>query len=136
MGRTLEAVQIHNDEVRCRMTEPSIFATSRVEQLRMIAAKVEPVLTGMIPGFTGYLDDRIVPTESVMKGVDVHGRVFVTLCLRSTENGTPPLVRIGVITVFQRYSDDDKVVTQARNSRQAPCFIGGAATQDDMSRLQ
>src|SRR5271167_2038380 len=87
MGRKLEAIQIHHEEVRCRMTDPSLFVASRVEQLRMIAAKVEPVLAGMIPGSTGYLDDRIVPTEPVMKGVDIHGRLFITLCLRlwSTE---------------------------------------------------
>jgi len=141
MGLTLEAVQIHNQDVRCRMVEPSIFSVSRVEQLRMIAEKIEPVLSGMTQGSTGYLDDRVVPTEPAMKGVDAHGRTFVTLCLRSTESGgrdveAPDVVRVGVVTIFQRYSDDDKVVVQACNSRLAPRFIEGAARDEDMSRLQ
>jgi hypothetical protein len=134
MGMTLEAVRIHDQEVTCRMTESSAFAVSRVGQLRMIAEKIEPVLLGMTPGATGYLDDRVMPTDPVMKGVDVHGRIFVTLCLRVTLDTT--VAFDGVITVFQRYSDDDKIVVQACNSRQAVRLIEGAATEADMSRLQ
>ncbi len=113
---------------------------TRIETLRSIQDKIPAVLRDIGVGATGYMDGRIKPTSSVMKGHDQHGRPFVTVCLKSIETDEKGRQdrRIGVITVFQRYSNGDApdIVTQARNTVRAPQLLAaGAATAADLTAL-
>jgi hypothetical protein len=117
---------------------------TKVERLKRIQDQIGVELQDMGPGGgTGYLDRPITPTSSVMKGTDSHGRAFVTLCLKSIDRaaGYPDDVRVGVITVFQRYSGGDPsrmqdIVVQARNGGTRVNFIEGAATDEMLTALQ
>jgi hypothetical protein len=114
---------------------------TRIEALRSIQDKIPAVLENIGVGGTGYMDGRITPTSSLMKGKDQHGRPFVTVCLKSVETDDKGQQdkRVGVITVFQRYSDSEPpdIVTQARNTFRAPQLLAsGAATAAEMAALQ
>ena len=110
-----------------------------VETLRKIQETI-PAVTSIEAGATGYLDGLITPNVSVMKGVDRHGRAFVTFCARSeqlTDYGLDR--RFGITTIFQRYSGDDApdVVTQATNAgRRLEFLVAGRATAVDLKRLE
>jgi hypothetical protein len=113
---------------------------TRIEALRSIQDKIPAVLQDMGVGATGYMDARVKPTSSLMKGHDQHGRSFVTVCLKSIETDEKGRQdrRIGVITIFQRYrnSDAPDIVTQARNTVRAPQLLAaGAATAADLTAL-
>ena len=109
--------------------------STNVEFLKQIAGEIPDVLE-LGTGHTGYLDRPVHPTASVTKGVDAHGRVFVTLCARFYD----PLDKQcsegkGIITIFQRYNDNADVVAQADNHNYVK-FLHGAATEDDLHSLE
>lgn len=111
-------------------------AGPRVAWLRRIADSIETVRE-VTEGQTGYLDDWCVPVASCTKGRDKWGRIFVTVAARTQgrDDGRTYLSS-GVLTVFQRYTQED-IVTQANNSNGAPLLcLGGAASDDDMDLLE
>lgn len=119
---------------------------NRIETLKSIQDKIPAVLKDIGVGGTGYMDGRIKPTSSVMKGQDQHGRPFVTVCLKSVETDDKGQQdkRIGVITVFQRYSAAadaidpvvPDIVTQARNTFRAPQLVVSAASATELKALE
>lgn len=115
-----------------RRTTPTL-----VEKLRAIAARIT-ITRNAIIGPTGYLDEPLRPPEARMtKGVDASGRTFITLCVHILgHDDRQAFTSRGVVTVFQRYSNDEHLVTQASNSPRAPHLIsGGSATKADLERL-
>ncbi len=107
-----------------------------VARLRAIAERIATTRTALV-GPTGYLDEPLDhPEATLMKGADPHGRIFITLCVRSTgRDDRTTYESCGVVTIFQRYSTQD-LVTQASNSSNAPNLIAGAATDVDFDRLE
>lgn len=107
----------------------------RVEALRLISERIE-LTREVAVGTTGYLDDHCEPSASAVKGVNKHGRIFITLCLRVTgkDDRHRTYDSRGVITIFQRYTDSD-CITQASNSPNAPCVITSEASHKDMGDL-
>jgi hypothetical protein len=113
---------------------------TRVERLRKLA-DIIPVERSATVGGTGYIDDLVHPAARMTKGRDPHGRVFVTLCLRSQgENDRGGTFHgRGVVTVFQRYNNDEDIVTQGSNSRRGVTphvFMTGAATDEGLTFLE
>jgi len=87
-------------------------------------------------GPTGYIDDEHTPAAALTKGEDGHGRVFLTLCVRSEGIDSLRTYKAhGVVTVFQRYRDS-QLVTQADNSTRPPNLIASEATREDMDFLE
>jgi len=86
-------------------------------------------------GPTGYLDRPVNPTVKATSGKDSHGRSFITLCVKQfrTTYGEEP--SYAVITIFQRYSNDLSIWTQATNCGNA-CFVDGAMTDDEVEHLE
>jgi len=110
---------------------------THVDRLRALAKCIAIERKASVGG-TGYIDDRVHPEARMTKGLDPHGRAFITLCVRTDgRDDRNEFHNVGVVTVFQRYSNDDTIVTQASNTWRAPnLFLSGAATDADLDMLE
>jgi hypothetical protein len=108
-----------------------------VARLRRIAETIGVVRDAAVGG-TGYLDGPVHMIERAAKGVDKFGRVFITLCVQSTgRDDHRTYSNAGIVTIFQRWSDGEDIVTQADNTRRgAPSLIRTHATDADMTLLE
>ena len=109
-----------------------------VERLRRIAATIGVVRDAIVGG-TGYLDGPVSMIERAAKGVDKHGRVFITLCVQSTgRDDRRSYESTGIVTIFQRWADGEEIVTQADNTRRGvpPQLIRSHATDADMTLIE
>jgi hypothetical protein len=109
---------------------------AHVAALRRIADAIPTTIDAEV-GATGYLDRQVQPTTRAAKGVDKHGRLFITLCVAyEGRDDRASYDSRGALTIFQRYSDGD-AVTQANNSECPPqLLMGGRATDDEMKMLE
>lgn len=98
---------------------------------KTLIASVSPVVAIDV-GSTGYIDGDVTPGASVSKGTDKFGRLYLTLCVR-TKTGAC-VSRPGVVTVFQRFHNDENVFVMAQNVGYARMF-DGAMTDEDMTSL-
>jgi len=89
-----------------------------------------PVITAAI-GHTSYLDEHVTPDAPIVKGVDAAGRKFFRFCVEGPNCIGMEGTAIGVVTIFQRYSDNADVWAQANNSDQCVTIVGGAVTRQE-----
>lgn len=107
-----------------------------VEHLRRIAATIPTTRQARI-GSTGYLDGPAHLTVPAAKGVDEFGRVFITLSVRAEgRTALRTFDNTGIVTVFQRWTQLDTIVTQANNTRCAPRLIDSHANPEEMALIE
>jgi hypothetical protein len=93
------------------------------------AKRRQPRSTCVAVGSTGYLDERLVPEQSVSWGSDRFGRPFVTLCLCWQDDEEP--TEYAVNTFFQRYKDSPGNWAVAANAgRTLPSTVGMLRSSD------
>lgn len=82
-------------------------------------------------GWTDYIDfiKESDMTAPVMKGVDVYGREFVALKVKS-DNNNDNIPKLSVEVFFRRYSDSEKLWMEATSGKQLLYTIGGMTESD------